>query len=215
MAAVAESLIFCTSCVESDPRRYQDWIDYYSCFFAGEAVDLLLVNDGPAGPQLRLKEARLVDFAERLGRRSVWVFPGWKRSFVYGLCRALQVGYRYVGHVESDCWITRTGKDEFLQKLRAPGYLTGYVRSYQFPETALQILNDRRAVNWFLRRYARSAAWWEDVNFEDVVERRLRPGRLLAGDRHEGQDASLLDNDTYLANCTYLDFRRLRGSALP
>jgi hypothetical protein len=208
----ADSLIFCTSCLELDPQRYRDWIDYYSSFFAAESVDLLLVNDGPAGKRLDLKRAGLVDFAERLGRSSVYVFPGWKRSFLYGLCRGVQAGYRHTAHVESDCWITSTGKKEFLQKLRAPGYFTGYTRTHHFPETALQILNDRRALDWLLRRYARPSAWWEDLSFEGLVERELRPAPLLAGDRHEGEDARCRDGDSYLANCSYQDFKRLRGS---
>ena len=41
-----KSLLFATACIDLDPGRYQNWLDYY----AGWGVDLLLVNDGPLRP---------------------------------------------------------------------------------------------------------------------------------------------------------------------
>lgn len=206
-----DSVVFCTSYLEPDPQRYQDWIDYYTEFFNGCGIDLMMINDGP--PVQEIDTKGVVDFRHfdtRLGRQSVWIFPGWKRSF----CHALKwcSHYKWVAHVESDCWITRKGKAEFLQLLRRHGYFTGYCKTYNFPEACLQIINDASVRQYFIDKYSCVENLYEDINFEADLER-LRPKYFLEGDRIENRPERFNLNYTYLTALPLRDFKRFYGDS--
>jgi hypothetical protein len=190
--------VFCTAFVESDPRRYQAWIDYYTDFFAGENVDLYLYNDGPVAAALDLKGAQLVTFPETLGRQGLWRFPGWKRSFSTAV-RELGARYRFLSHIESDTILLKQGRAEFLQALRQRGYRTGYTRLHDFIETAIQVLNTRRSREFFCRRYAEPCTWAREEDFEKTVQYALQPSLFLHGERMEGQELNLEAHYSYLS----------------
>lgn len=190
--------IFCTAFVDSDPRRYQSWIDYYTEFFAGEKVDLYLYNDGPATAALDLKGAQLVTFPEVLGRQDLWIFPGWKRSFSTAV-RELGARYRFLGHIESDTILLKPGRAEFLRALRKPGYRTGFTKRHDFIETAIQVLNTPRSRRYFSARYADAEALHRNEDFEKMVQYALQPALILHGERWEEQELNLYAHYTYLS----------------
>jgi hypothetical protein len=206
-----ERVVFCTSYLESDPQRYQNWINYYTKFFEGCGVDLMMVNDGPPIREIDTKNVNFRHFDVRLGRQSVWVFPGWKRSFYHALkwCS----GYRRIAHVESDCWITPQGRAEFLRYLEGDGYFTGYCRTYNFPEACLQILNDSTVRQYLVDKYSCEDNWYEDINFEADLSQ-LRPMYILEGDRIENRDERFSPIYTYLTALPLEDFERFYGSRL-
>lgn len=203
------SLVFATSLIDSNPVRYQEWIDYYSEFFMGMETDLLLINDGPTNTVLNFKDVEQVVLNPNLGRKSCWKFPGWKRSFYYGLMLARTRGYKRVGHIESDCYITLEGRDEFLSKLHSKGYFTGFCKAYNFPETALQIINEDWVMSYLLDRYGCEENWHEEIDFEKMILETLKPQYILDGDRYEGVEHRFKSSYTFLSGCTGSSFLRL------
>jgi hypothetical protein len=197
-SAAPRAAVFCTALVDSDPRRYQLWIDYYTRFFAGEGVDLFLYNDGPVTTELDMKGARLITFEQTLGRQSVWIFPGWKRSF-HTAVRQLGAEYEYLAHIESDLVVLEDGRADFLRHLRNPGYRTGYTRLFHMVETGLQIINSERSRRFFVQRYSDPPMLTQYERFEKVVQYALRPKPLLHGERIEGIPVDLEQHYTYLA----------------
>jgi hypothetical protein len=178
-----KAIIFSTSCVSVDDykERSQDWLDYYQEFFPD--IELLIVNDGPVNSCLNLGKAHLIEFVNHLGRTSNSCFPGWKRSFSYALhyCR----NHDYIAHIESDCFIAKQGKDEFLKYFYSNGYFTGFTPTYDMIESGLQIINDKDVYNNLLDRYIRNESWQEDINFEVMLKENYNPSIILNGDRIE------------------------------
>lgn len=207
--AMNEKAVFCTSLIDSDPVRYQNWINHYTEFFADCGIDLWMINDGPVSHQLDLKNVILRNFDYKLGRPSVWIFPGWKRSFFHGVSW-LTKQYKYVGHIESDCWITEAGKSEFIRHLDREGYFTGFTPTYNFPETALQIINNNSVRNYFIDKYSCAENWHEDIDFEKSLKF-FNPTYILEGDRIENNFTRFKPNFTFITGATYLDFRTLYG----
>lgn len=205
------AFVFATSLVDSQPDRYQGWCDYYNEFFYGMDVQLMLINDGPSATTLNLGRVEQVQLLPHLGRQHVWNFPGWKRSFCHGLRTARERDIQYVAHVESDCFIAADGKQEFLQHLYQPGYYSPHCKAYNFPETALQILNEEWVTNYYLDRYSCEDNWHEELNFEEFVMTHLKPKPFLNGDRYEGKSERVRDEYTYLSGCVAADFLRLRA----
>lgn len=201
----SRAAVFCTALVDSDPRRYQSWIDYYTHFFTGENIDLYLYNDGPVKVSLDLKGAQLITFSEALGRQNVCVFPGWKRSFSTAL-QQLGGRYRFLAHVESDTILLKWARNDFLGSLRRSGYSTGYCDSYGFIEAALQIINAPRARRFFAERYADLASFYQYENFEKVVQYALRPKLLMHGPRVEDASIDLRESYPYLSQMPIYEF---------
>lgn len=207
MSATNESAVFCTSYLAGDPSRYQAWIDYYTEFFRARPVDLYMFNDGPADAVLDLKGVTLIDFPERLGRQSVWVFPGWKRSFQ----RAVRtLSYKCLAHVESDCFIRERGREEFCHYLTRDGYFAAWCKHYGFPEASLQIINSPGVRQYFADKYAWVDNLYENIDFEKDLER-LKPTYIMDGNRIENDFARHSPDFNFLSGISYADFVRLNG----
>jgi hypothetical protein len=210
MCGMNDQVVFCTSLIDHDKQRYQNWIDYYTKFFDGCGVDLWIINDGPATLSLDLKGVELKTFDERLGRETVWIFPGWKRSFYHALVW-LTARYKHVGHIESDCWITEKGKEGFLYYMGQEGYFTGYCPAYNFPEASLQIINSPGVRQYLLDKYSCVENWYENIDFELDLSR-LKPTYILDGDRIEGVMSRMSNRFTFVSGTTYQDFERYYGT---
>jgi hypothetical protein len=192
------ALIFCTAHLQSDPSRYQLWAKYYAEAFKNYNVDLLMVNDGPCNPDDKPPEAEVIVLEPHLGRPGHLRVPGWKRSFAYALRKAMDRGYRWIGHVESDLYIKPQAIPEFLEHLhRDNGFGSGWCRTYRFPESSLLILNDKHVNETLINRYKAAESWQEEIDFERMLWA-LGPGRILEGDRYEGQPDRLRRDDTYI-----------------
>lgn len=201
-----KAAVFCTARVDGCPKRYQDWVDYYAEFFRGTKVDLYMINDGPAGAALDLKGVELHEFGDALGRQTTEVFPGWKRSFYAGLLR-LSATHRCVAHVESDCYVLPAGRDELLKRLHGAGFWTGWTERWEFPETALMVLNDAKVRDALLTRYRDHANWHEPAVFEREIVLPLGPRRMLRGERIDGDVRRAPADATYLAQCLLANVR--------
>lgn len=208
MTTKNEKAIFCTSYIQGQPDRYQNWIDYYVEYFKDHGIDLWMFNDGEACVHpLDLKGVELCGFVNRLGRESCWVFPGWKRSFHLAI-QTLSTRYQYISHVESDCWLTDRAKQEFLYYLGQEGYFTGWCKSYGFPEGSIQIINLPWVRQYFLDKYGCRENWYENIDFEKDLER-LKPIYILDGDRIEHHYDRFQKQFTFVSGLMYPDFVRL------
>jgi hypothetical protein len=200
------AMVYCTAHIDSDPDRYADWAGYYGRFFAGRDVDLVLVNDGPALAPPALGGAEVVTLRPALGRPGPWCSPGCKRSIAHGLWLARRRGYRWVGFLESDCYVLPAGRAEYLHRLRSYGHGMGYCRTYDFPEVSLQTVNDIRPIEAVLAWYATPEGWYAVEDFERRMAG-LGAGKILEGDRHEGADGRVWPGDTYVAQVTLSTLR--------
>ncbi len=202
-----ERVVFCTSYIDSDVERYQNWINYYTEFFKDCGVDLWMINDGPVHKPLDFKGVNLQTFDDRIGRKTTWIFPGWKRSFYHAI-NWFSFRYKRIAHVESDCWLTEKAKSAFIYYLNEEGYFTGYTPTYNFPETALQIINNRSVRQYIIDKYSCVENWYENIDFEQDIKR-LEPSYILDGDRIEGKHIRFSKRFTFIANATYQEFKRL------
>ena len=207
-----KALVFCTSHIDNNPGRYQDWVDYYTDFFQDVDATLLMINDGPFKTEINLRGINVLTFPEHLGRKGVWIFPGWKRSFRQGLVESRK--YHHLAHIESDCYIRKSAKEDFLQALRSHGYHAGFAKAYNFPETALQVINDPFVVNFLVDKYACEDNWYENVDFEKTVLQSLNPKYILNGDRFEGFKERFRPEYTYMSGITLEGFRKLYNESI-
>ena len=193
--------IFSTSWLQhpSYLARSQQWLDYYTAFFKGTGTDLYIINDGPAidfDPR-----CTVIGFPEHLGRPKFLCVAGWKRSFWTGL--KLSEQYAHLGHIESDCWVLPLGRDEFLEKMNSPNYYVADCVAYGFPETSLQILNDKSIIDHWINRYATTESWFEEINVEMYVRNILKPIPFLKGGRFEGVPTRIKPDSTYVSQALW------------
>lgn len=198
-------LVFCTSCFSIDRQRYMDWIGYYRKFFANEGVDFLIVNDGPVPNEFIIDADHIISFGEMLGRTTIPIFQGWKRSFHSAISWAKHNNYNRIIHIESDCFILESAKGELIEFINSKGYFTGFSRGYNFPETALQIINDQAISDYFIERYSNRDSWYEDTNFEIDVVAPLTPQFILNGERSENIKDEF-EEYSYFCNTSYSQF---------
>lgn len=121
-------------------------------FFGAEAI--FLVNDGPEGidfdgrvslmrhDQLSrqyLRELNLVWFDNRLGRPSMFCYPGWWRSFTFSVRIARKFGFDKIIHIESDAYVLSRRLVDYLRSINR-GWTAMWSPTYAFPETSIQII---------------------------------------------------------------------------
>lgn len=197
-----KALVFCTSHVQSDPKRYHDWVEYYSAFFHGMNVDLLMVNDGKVdflcGP------AKFVGLDPHLGRPHMSVSAGVKRSFGYGVDYAIKNNYKWLAFVESDCYVLPAARFEFMYRLRTPGYGMPFCRTYNFPECNLQIINDQRVRKTMVLWNSEESDWFASELFEARLGK-LGAGEVFIGERFEGIPERIKPGFNYIAQITLTD----------
>lgn len=148
------AFIFCTSYINDKPR-YTRWIDIIQprreAFGASAAF---LINDGPEGidfdgrlglmradalPPSLDHDLNLIYFDERLGRTSMFCYPGWWRSFSFSVRIARHFGYRKIIHIESDAYVLSRSLADYIRQVDR-GWTALWSPTYCMPETAIQII---------------------------------------------------------------------------
>ncbi len=150
-----KTLIFCTSHVDDETvwdGRYRRWLDAIAA--SGPRHDaVLMVDDGsPALPDwpdvhviresedLRTSSPRvLFHFRENLGRRGLFDFPGWHRSFRFAAAFAEANGFDKVMHIESDAFVVSHRLRQHIDALDE-GWTAFWCPSHGFPEITLQVM---------------------------------------------------------------------------
>lgn len=128
-------------------------------------VKVIRERDAP-DPRSLVTSAQVVLYTHeaRLGRASVFDFPGWHRSFAFAARYAHAHGFRKVIHLESDAFIVSSRMQQHFNDVRE-GWTAPWSSRYTFPEIALQVAAGRDV--------ARMAAFAE------------RPYTEMAGRLHE------------------------------
>jgi hypothetical protein len=75
---------------------------------------------------------------ERLGRRSIFDFPGWHRSFAFGALYAAAHGFNKVIHLESDAHLISPRIQHHFNEFD-DGWAAAWSAKYTFPEIAIQV----------------------------------------------------------------------------
>ena len=75
---------------------------------------------------------------ERLGRQSVFEFPGWYRSFTFGVRYGVAHGFAKIIHVESDAHLISRRLHDFVNNM-VSGWVAVWSQKYSMPEIAIQV----------------------------------------------------------------------------
>ena len=154
------TLVYCTAYADTPSAwqtRYRRWVE--ALRRSGVRFDqLLLVDDGSAAlpdwgdaavvteaeaprPQDVVSAAPLLiyHFESRLGRASLFDFPGWYRSFAFGAAYARAQGFEKVIHLESDAFLISSRMRRYVDRA-ASGWTIFWTEKYGFPEIAIQVI---------------------------------------------------------------------------
>ncbi len=153
-----KTLVFCTSYATSQ----RDWDNRHAVWLralqrsALHFDQLLIVDDGstflPAWAQVEIvrevdapqpedvqsnASILLYSHAERLGRQSVFQFPGWYRSFAFGVLYGETHGFEKIIHLESDAFLISDRIQRHFNEFTS-GWFSVWCEAYLFPEIAIQ-----------------------------------------------------------------------------
>jgi hypothetical protein len=149
------NMLFCTALVDDEKswrRRYRSWIDQHLPLLKPDLVfilddagayrppdrDVLVVEAAPETPIQG--QVYLLKFAERAGRRSMFDFPGWWRSFDTAVDLALKYHVDRLIHVESDARVFSQRMADAMRRVPR-GWASMWCPSYRAPEPSIQIIH--------------------------------------------------------------------------
>jgi len=78
-------------------------------------------------------------YQKHLGRQSIYVYPGWYRSFMFAAEYAKKYGYDKVIHIESDAFIISEKLGKFVNEFDQ-GWISLWCPRHQIPETSIQVI---------------------------------------------------------------------------
>jgi len=153
------TLIFCTAFVGPDQgglgfwaARYRRWLD--AIVSSGLSFEqILLVDDGspvlPDWPDVVLVEEGgeiprdapivLYHFRDNLGRPGMTDYPGWYRSFSFGVSYGKRAQFQKVVHIESDAYLVSSKAVNYFNSV-SDGWTAMWTPSHGMPESGLQII---------------------------------------------------------------------------
>lgn len=161
--------IFCTA-AEKDQEKYiarvLHWYDMLWPVFKND-TDFFCFSDGALSSPPSRERLRFISFFPALGRKSINVFPGYKRSFGEAL-RMLE-DYEFVMLIENDVKILNFNRVlEFREK---PGLYSSIDKKWSFIETGFMILNDREQRKKMKEHFLSEDGINEDTLFESTLSK--------------------------------------------
>lgn len=148
------SVFFCTSYIaDADAwnTRYKRWLDFHNEIDFGDTRFVMIDDASPfvpprddavvicPGEALPENTPAIIRFPNRLGRSSLLSYPGWWRSFLHSVDLARSLGAQKIIHVESDAFVISQRMRDYINNLHK-GWTTFWAASYNFPETAIQVI---------------------------------------------------------------------------
>ena len=154
-----KTLLFCTAWSTSDvvwQHRYGKWLNHV--LHGGVHFDqVLMVDDGSSVLPKSFEMAHFDPenlpasqpassvvfgtFSKHLGRLGGANYPGWWRSFGFGVRYAKRYGFNKVVHIESDSFVLSQNLATYLNQLDR-GWTTLWCPRWKFPETCIQVINE-------------------------------------------------------------------------
>lgn len=189
-----ELMIFCTCCEYNKEyyiKRVYNWykqilnnislMRYYPDLYV--FVDGNISNEDIIKINPELLKLNWINLTPMLGRKDIWRFPGWKRSFNTALNYGLN--YNYLVHIESDILLLKPEK--IISKFTDTGYFCGWCKTHKFIESSLMILNDKNNNKKLIERYSNINNLNESIDFERTLMHLFKWNIIFNGDRIEGQ----------------------------
>ncbi|RYC29205.1 hypothetical protein D3273_25135 [Lichenibacterium minor] len=149
------TLVFCTAHVDDETvwdGRYRRWFDGIAA--SGIAHDTALMIDDRSGSvpgwsdltilcegerERGTSPKMLYRFEQNLGRRSLFDFPGWHRSFTFACRFADRHGFDKVVHVESDTFVISRRLRDYIDAA-ADDWIALWCSLHGFPEITIQVM---------------------------------------------------------------------------
>ncbi len=157
-------MIWCTAC-EFNQKYYFNRIKiWYEMVKQFNNTDLYVIIDGSIIEPLPVIANNLhyIEIKPAIGRKTCWIFPGWKRSFKKAL--EISLKYEFVTHIESD--ITIINMNKFKEYIYQCGTFASFDDKYHFVEASCMILNDINSRQILLNKYSDEKNWYENIDFE-------------------------------------------------
>jgi hypothetical protein len=134
--------------------------------------DVAIIDSASPVPVPEYPGVIVVQLGENIGHLAKGGRDGWGRAFCTGLQMALECGYKYVAHVETDVVLTASVEPLFVTIMKAQGWQA-------WPETGIMLFN----VEWLRQRDFVGAYDWAHLRPTDP-EPEWRCRDLIGGDLH-------------------------------
>jgi Glycosyl transferase family 2 len=153
-----KTLIFCTSFATTTDewnQRYRRWLEairasdlvYDSILMVDDGSPVLpdwpdaeFLSDGTAlSAEVGVPRLCVYHFGNHLGRKAVFDFPGWHRSFAFAGRYAQECGFEKVIHIESDAFVIGSRLQRYLNNATG-GWTALWCPLFDIPETAIQVI---------------------------------------------------------------------------
>lgn len=134
------TLLFCTAHLTDRAaweERCRPWLEHHRA--SPLAADRICIVDDGGTFRPDPDPGVLHRFADHLGRRSAFVFPGWWRSFTAALDLAGSLGCTKIVHVESDAFVLSRRLALYINALDA-GWTAFWSPLADRPESAIQVV---------------------------------------------------------------------------
>ena len=149
------TLIFCTAYAWDYGEwsaRYRKWIDAVRLSGLKNSLILLIDDASPSlprwedvtivneGEEIPLNQPIVIyHFKTRLGRPSMFDFPGWYRSYAFAAVVAKEMAFDRVLHIESDAFLISERLRQFVNNF-ADGWVALWPEKKGVPESGLQFI---------------------------------------------------------------------------
>ena len=201
-----ELMIFCTCCEYNKEYYIKRVFNWYKQILNNISLmkytpDLYVFVDGniskddiiKVNPEL-LKLNWIIQ-TPKLGRNSIWEFPGWKRSFYTALTYGLK--YNYLIHIENDILLLKPEK--IISKFTESGYFCGWCNTHKFIESSLMILNNKENNKQIIKHYLNNNNFNENIDFERNLMNSFNWNIIFNGDRIDGNLQKINTNYDFVA----------------
>ena len=197
-----KSMLYCTCTSLHYPfylNRVNVWLEQIKKLNIDS--DLFVFNDGKCLGNNELynnENIIFIEFEKALGRKSIWVFPGWIRSFYYALL--LSTKYQYFSHIENDVLIKHV--EVFCNNYKKNNIVAfPYNYQYKFPESSLMIINDVSVREQLFHKF-NPDTWNLNVNFENRFESCIN-SYVNIGESYRHEGSYVCQDPVIECQCSY------------
>lgn len=163
-----KNMMFWCTCAQYNQKQYLKriyaWRKQLETFNIN--ADIYVFNDGKIIQDINnyaFTDINFVCFDKPLGRQSIWIFPGFKRSLYYAMILSLK--YDYCIHLQNDSYVQK--KEVFLKNLQSNNICAyAYNVNYNFAQLTCTILNNKQVRQSIIKRYQNNQNFYQNCNFQ-------------------------------------------------
>ena len=161
--------IFCTAAEKEQEKyigRVLHWYDMVYPMFRMD-TDFFCFVDGTLNSTPSLNNLHFISFSPSLGRKTMQIFPGLKRSF--GEALKYLEDYEFLMFIENDTKLLNFNR--ILQYRDKPGLYSSIDKKWNFTETRFMILNDKESRRKLMSYYLSDEGMNETCLFEETMSK--------------------------------------------